>query len=199
MNIKNNKGFSLLEVMVTVGIIGILVSVAVPAYNDYRDTAAKSSLSASLSSIEKAYNACMLVGSGTCNTKDAIGLGGCGACSDPRTPTSANSVSEDPEFCMEVTQQFGSSQYKGCVSIDVQSGNGAKTIGLYQQSGTTLTHVPNDSKFCYCKPTSGDAVLQPGGVVSCSNASACTGCQTTETAECNSAQGKCEPASAKCV
>ena len=35
MNIKNNKGFSLIEVLVTVGLIGILVGIAVPSYKDY--------------------------------------------------------------------------------------------------------------------------------------------------------------------
>ena len=29
---KNNKGFSLIEVLVTVGLIGVLVSIAVPSY-----------------------------------------------------------------------------------------------------------------------------------------------------------------------
>ena len=37
MNIKNNKGFSLVEVLVTVGLIGVLVSIAVPSYNKYKE------------------------------------------------------------------------------------------------------------------------------------------------------------------
>ena len=39
MNIKNNKGFSLLEVLVTMGLIGILTVIALPAYKSYKETA----------------------------------------------------------------------------------------------------------------------------------------------------------------
>ena len=80
MNIKNNKGFSLLEVMVVVGIIGILTSVAVPAYNNYRDMAGRSTLTASLVNVEKAFLACTAVGSGNCTELEDIGLSDCPGC-----------------------------------------------------------------------------------------------------------------------
>ena len=37
--LKNKKGFTLLEVLVTVGILGVLSAIAIPAYKQYKDTA----------------------------------------------------------------------------------------------------------------------------------------------------------------
>jgi type IV pilus assembly protein PilA len=48
MNSKNNKGFTLIELMITVAIIGVLSSIALPAYQDY---VAKSSVAAAIADL----------------------------------------------------------------------------------------------------------------------------------------------------
>ena len=60
MYIKNNKGFSLIEVLVTMGLIGILTVIALPAYRNYRSTANETVLKADSGNAYKsmhAYNA----------------------------------------------------------------------------------------------------------------------------------------------
>ena len=45
---NNNRGFSLIELLVVIGIIGVLAAVAIPAYNSYQNNARKSVLSSLL-------------------------------------------------------------------------------------------------------------------------------------------------------
>ena len=51
MRMKNESGFSLVELMVSVGIIGVMSSVAVPKYQKFRANAAQSEAQSTLSSI----------------------------------------------------------------------------------------------------------------------------------------------------
>jgi len=52
--IRNEKGFTLIELMVVILIIGILVAIAVPVFNSARESAYKSTCQANLRTIDGA-------------------------------------------------------------------------------------------------------------------------------------------------
>lgn len=51
----NKRGFSLVELMVVVAIMGVLASVAIPAYNEYRRSAKKNAYKSDLISLHKGW------------------------------------------------------------------------------------------------------------------------------------------------
>ena len=74
MKINNNKGFSLIEVLVTVGLVGLLVGIAIPSYNGYKKNTVGMALRADLGSGAKVYNAKYAVDSHYCHSFKDVGL-----------------------------------------------------------------------------------------------------------------------------
>ena len=74
MNIKNNKGFSLIEVLVTVGLIGVLVSIAVPSYRNYKQGTVKMAMKVDLGNTQKVYGAKYAIDSSYCYNFSEVGL-----------------------------------------------------------------------------------------------------------------------------
>ena len=55
MNLNNNKGFSLIELMIVVAIIGILSAIAIPQFYAYRTRAYNSVAASDLKSLQTAF------------------------------------------------------------------------------------------------------------------------------------------------
>ena len=72
--LKNNKGFSLIEILVTVGLIGILVSIAVPSYQGYKRNTIKMAMKADVGNGQKVYSAKYAMDGEYCYTFDLVGL-----------------------------------------------------------------------------------------------------------------------------
>ena len=88
--LKSEKGFSLIELMVTVGIMGVLVGVGIPAYNGYQSDAAEKAAQADSGALLKALQACLVSSTATaCATatvNDTISLT-CGAAGTAKPTT----------------------------------------------------------------------------------------------------------------
>ena len=55
--LNNKRGFSLVELMVVVAIMGVLASIAIPAFNEYRKSAKKNAYKADLTALHKGWQA----------------------------------------------------------------------------------------------------------------------------------------------
>ena len=166
--LKNNKGFSLLEVLVAVAIIGIISAIAVPQYTANRKEAAKVAGMTSISNIQKARQNCLVLKSvDECNTLGLIGIS-CPDCfSEQATPN---------KFCAHIKKDSGGKTFLACVSMEGDTVK-KRTVGgdlleeekvcfdkTYTTSWPTTWSVFEQIKYCSVKTDCGvDATTSTNG------------------------------------
>jgi prepilin-type N-terminal cleavage/methylation domain-containing protein len=72
---NNRKGFTLVEIMIVVAIIGILAAIAIPNFMKARTESQKNSCIANLKQVEGAIEQCKLAGTASPAYSDVIGTG----------------------------------------------------------------------------------------------------------------------------
>ena len=138
--LKSKKGFSLLEVLVAVAIIGIITAIAVPSYTANRKEAAKVAGTTSISNIYKAFQNCLVLKSfADCNSLGDIGI----TC--PDCTSSSDDTSGSEKFCAHIEKSSGGKSFLACISVDLST----NPSGIKRTMGGTL--LDSGTKICVTK------------------------------------------------
>ena len=84
MERSGQKGFTLIELMIVVAIIGILAAIALPAYQDYTKKARFSEVTTAVGAVVTAIEVCVQTGEIACVTADSNGI--------PAAPTATENL-----------------------------------------------------------------------------------------------------------
>ena len=126
--LKNKRGFSLIELMVVVAIMGILASIGIPQYLSYRRDAAMGALGSDLDNVVRAFNVCNSArGWDQCNTLDELNISNLNHGQDPATDAWG---AKAPNFCVDIERTIGPVDYQSCVSVNAVSGMSTITSNI---------------------------------------------------------------------
>lgn len=134
---RAQKGFTLIELMIVVAIIGILAAVAIPAYQNYVTKAKFQDIVSAAASIEQAISMCMNENAGDATACDTAAKIGFSSITNSKEAATALAI----EATTAAVTATASAAAGGYTYINTPSLNGTQID--WTQSGTCLA-----AKFC---------------------------------------------------
>ena len=167
--LKKKRGFSLIELMVVVAIMGILASIGIPQYLRYRDSAAWGRIDTELRNTHRAFVTCIsTMAFEQCDALNELGL------ADLEDVSASGGMAMTGDFCVGITRMIGALEAEGCVNINAFSTNRVFTLNQSTcvEDGGASTW---DAGMSQWDTTGGmiagvDAVVPPGTAASKQNA-----------------------------
>ena len=195
--LRNNRGFSLVEVMVSLGIMAVIGAIAVPQFTKYRRTAAYTAKGQSLKNIARAANVCIAAnGYKGCDTMSKIGMS---------ELTGGESSDQKDALCTDTEETIAGEVFKACISISASGSTSTTTnkrfcfkdvvtqtpaCGAGYKNGYDDTDANTRTATASCKET---LELARGPCTSDADCKTGDTCQPTanESGECTVADGTC--------
>ena len=152
--LRNKKGFSMMEILVAVAIVGILGAITVPRYQQYMKDTQTTAKDNSLRNIAKAFAACTaLKGLDACDTLAKIGVTSVSVKANT-SPDVSKSTSGIDRLCVGIENVIGGVDVKSCVEANVQ-GDVSFTSNqgfCYKQGATPVPTITAGDSCCGGSP-----------------------------------------------
>ena len=140
----NQKGFSLTEILVTIGLLAIISSIATVGYTSYVNTGEKQAIRTALNKMDSAFNACMSFNKfdgSKCDTPKKIGF--------EKSPKHKTTISKGQnDICLTVK--------KGGLGSDIAGKAGLRACIQYQNGQMIrkcFENKTNPKTRAYCNTT----------------------------------------------